>query len=156
LPAVTPVTVWTPDPNTELINPWRYWVLKTPNEAVEKQSLEDGPGGSRILRITGDYGNDTNINYNFGVGMKLAPGRYSFVFSVRGTPGHVVEFELGNDWRLVSKEAQIPLTEPWRELNLSFEVKSTTLEVTTLRFRLPRNVNGAFDLANTRLKMIAK
>jgi hypothetical protein len=156
MPAVTPVTVWTPDPNTELINPWRYWVLKTPNEAVEKQSLEDGPGGSRILRITGDYGSDTNINYNFGVGMKLAPGRYSFDFSVRGTPGQVVEFELGNDWRLVSKEAQIPLTEQWRELNLSFEVKSTTLDVTTLRFRLPRNVNGAFDLANTRLKTIPK
>jgi hypothetical protein len=156
MPAVTPVTAWKPDPNVELVNPWRYWILRTPNEALEKESLEGGPGGSRILRIKGDYGTDSNINYNFGVGMKLEPGRYSFVFSVRGTPGQSVEFELGNDWRLVSKEGQIPLNEQWRELSLVFEVKSTTLDVTTLRFRLPRNGKGTFDLANIRLKMIPK
>lgn len=152
-PPVAAVATWTADPHVELINPWRYWVLRTSNDDLEKLSIADGPGGSRGMRITGDFGEDSNVNYNFGVGVKLDAGRYQFTFSVRGTPGQSVEFELGNDWRLVSREARIPLTEQWQEYSLTFEVKSTTLEVTTLRFRFARNAKGTFDLANPRLKL---
>jgi len=153
VPPVTAVTPWTPDRDTELINPWRYWVLRTPNDDLEKQILTDGPGGSRVIRVTGDFGDDSSLSYNFGVGVKLDPGRYHFVFSMRGTPGLPVDFELGEDWRLVSREALIPLTEQWQEYSIVFEVKSTSRGVTTLRFRLPRGVTGTFDLANTRLKV---
>ncbi len=78
----------------------------------------------------------------------------SFAFSVRGTPGHSVEFELGDDWRVVSREARLPLTDQWQEYSLVFEVKTTTRDVTTLRFRLPRSGKGTFEFANTRLKMM--
>ena len=76
------------------------------------------------------------------------------MFSVRGTPGPPVDFELGEDWRLVSREARIPLTDQWQEYSIVFELKSTSRDVTTLRFRLPRDVKGTFDLANPRLKML--
>jgi hypothetical protein len=154
VPPMTAVTPWTPNPDTELINPWRYWVLRTPNEGLEKQTLTDGPGGSRGLRVTGDYANDSSLEYHFGVGLKLEPGPHLFVFSVRGTPGQTAEFELGDDWRVVSREARIPLTEHWQEHSLLFVVTTATRDVTTLRFRFPRNTKGTFDVANMRLKMV--
>jgi len=153
VPPVKAVTPWTPDSDTELINPWRYWILRTPNDDLEKQSLADGPSASRVIRVAGDFGDDSSLSYNFGVGVKLDPGRYHFVFRVRGTPGLLVDFELGEDWRLVSREAQISLTEQWQEYSIVFEVKSTSRDVTTLRFRLPRDAKGTFDLADTRLKV---
>lgn len=153
MPSVPAVTPWTPEKYTEIINPWRYWVLNTPNEMLEKLTLGDGPGGGRYLRITGDYGRDPNLSYNFGVGIKLEPGVHQFAFSVRGTPGHSIDFELGDDWRLVSREARLVLTDQWQEYSILFEVKTTTRDVTTLRFRFPSNAKGTFDLADPRLKM---
>lgn len=155
VPQVKAVTPWTPDRNTELINPWRYWILRPPGDGLEKQILADGPGASRVIRVTGDFGDGSSLSYNFGNGAKLDPGRYHFVFSVRGTPGQSVEFELADDWRLVSKEARIPLTGQWQEHSIEFEIKTTSKDGTTLRFRLPRDAKGTFDLANTRLKMVA-
>ncbi|MBL8231399.1 MAG: DUF4832 domain-containing protein [Bryobacterales bacterium] len=152
MPAVTAVNPWAPDRDTELINPWRYWVLRTSNDDLEKQGLSDGPGETRGLRVTGDFGSDSSLEYHFGVGVKLEPGRYHFGFHARGTPGQSVEFELGDDWRVVSREARIPLTEQWQEYGMVFEVKATTRDVTTVRFRLARDAKGTFDLANPRLK----
>jgi len=79
-------------------------------------------------------------------------GRYRFTFRVRGTPGQAVEFELADDWRGVSKEATIPLTEEWQEHHIEFEIKTTFKDKTTLRFNLPENVKGTFDLADARLR----
>lgn len=152
VPQVKAVTPWTPDPNVELINPWRYWILRTQGYAADKQILSDGPGGSRVIRVTGDFGEDTSLGYTFGDAGKLDPGRYRFVFSVRGTPGQSVAFELADNWRTVSKEAQIPLSERWQEHTVDFEIKTPFKEWTTLRFRLPRNVQGTFDLATPRLR----
>ena len=79
-------------------------------------------------------------------------GRYRFAFRVRGTPGQSVEFELADGWRGVSKETPIPLTEEWQEHSAEFEIKNTFKDETTLRFNLPHNVKGTFDLTDTRLK----
>jgi hypothetical protein len=154
VPQVKAVTAWTPDPNTELINPWRYWTLRPSNNSLEKLTLADGPGASRAIRVTGDFGEGSSLNHNFGNGAKLDPGRYHFVFSVRGTPGQSVEFELADDWRLVSQEARISLTGQWQEHSIEFEIKTTFQYGTTLRFRLPRDAKGTFDLASTRLRMV--
>jgi len=154
MPQVKAVAPWIPDRYTELINPWRYWTLslRTPSHGADKQILFDGPGASRVIRVTGDFGEGSSLNYSFGNGVNLEPGRYRFAFSVRGTPGQSVTFELADGWRLVSKEAQIPLTEPWQEHSIEFEIKTKFQDGTTLRFRLPPNTKGTFDLANTRLK----
>jgi len=153
-PPVKAVTPWVADRYTELINPWRYWVLKTEVNGAEKQILFDEPGGSRIIRVVGDFGDNSSLNYSFGNGVKLDPGRYRFAFRVRGAPNLSVECELGDDWRLVSKLAHIPLTESWREHSIEFDVKTTFKDATTLRFRLPRGVKGIFDLADPRLRML--
>jgi hypothetical protein len=154
VPQVKAVTPWTPDPNTKLINPWRYWILKSTGNGLEKQTVADGPGASPVIRVTGDFGKGSSLSHTFANGVKLGPGRYHFVFSVRGTPGQSVEFELGDDWRLFSKEARIPLTGQWQEHTLEFEIKTAFQDGTTLRFRLPRDAKGTFDLAKTRLKMV--
>ncbi len=151
---VKAVTPWTPEPNTGLINPWRYWILKTPGSGLEKQILTDGPGASRVIRVTGDFGEGSSLNHNFGNGAKLDRGRYRFAFRVRGTPGQSVEFELADGWRRVSKEAQIPLTEQWQEHTIEFEIKTTFKDETTLRFSLPRDAKGTFDLGYTRLIVV--
>ncbi|MBM3726342.1 MAG: hypothetical protein FJW40_13060 [Acidobacteria bacterium] len=91
---------------------------------------------------------------HFGAAGKLAHGSYQFTFHTRGTAGQFVEFELGDDWRVVSREARFPLSEQWQEHTLLFEAKPTTRDVTTLRFRLTRNTKGTFDLSNMRLKML--
>jgi hypothetical protein len=146
---VKPVTPWTSDPKVELINPWRYWALKAGSNHVEKQILTEG---HRVIRVTGEYGQGTSLSYDFGAGIKLDRGPYRFTFRVRGTPGQNVEFELADDWRKVSKEFEFPLTEVWQEHSITFEIKSDFTESTTLRFNLPREAKGIFDIAETRLK----
>ena len=68
-------------------------------------------------------------------------------------PASPSTFELADDWRAVSKEAEIPLTEQWQEHSIEFEIKTTFKDETTLRFSLPRDVKGTFDLADPRLKL---
>lgn len=156
MPQVKAVAPWTPDPNTELINPWRYWNLHAQGHGLEKQIFTGGPGGSRVIRVTGDFGERSSLNHNFANDAKLDPGRYLFAFRVRGTPGQSVEFELADGWRRVSKETRIPLAEPWQEHTIEFEIKAAFKDETTLRFSLPRDVNGTFDLADTRLKSVTR
>ena len=154
LPPAKAVKLWVPDPTTELINPWRYWTLRPSNNSLEKLTLADGPSSGRAIRVTGDFGEGFSLNYSFGNGAKLDPGRYHFVFSVRGTPGQSVDFEVADDSRLVSKEAGIPLSAEWQEHSLDFEIKTAFKDFTTLRFGLPRVARGTFDLANARLKIL--
>ncbi len=154
LPQVTAVTPWTPDPEIELINPWRYWNLQTQGHGLEKQILADGPEDSRVIRVTGDFGESSTLHHNFGNGLKLPPGRYRFACHVRGTPGQRVEFELADGWRTLSREAKIGLTEQWQEHSFEFNIQTTFKEETTLRFRLPHNTKGTFDLARTRLRSV--
>ncbi len=148
---VNSVMPWTPDPKIELINPWRYWILKTSGKGLEKKSLTESLGA---IRVIGDFGDDSSLNYNFGEGFKLEPDRYRFAFRVRGTPGQSVEFELADGWRGISQKTKVPLTEQWQEHSIELEIKTTFKDETTLRFRLPRVVKGTFDLANTRLKVV--
>lgn len=153
LPQVTAVTPWRPDPDTELINPWRYWILETQGNGLEKQILTGEPGGRRVIRVTGNTGETSSLSYHFGNQAQLKPGRYRFTFRVRGTPGYSVDFELADGWRCLSKEAQIPLTADWQEHTLEFAIKTGFQDETTLRFRLPRASLSTFDLADPQLKV---
>ena len=112
----------------------------------------EGPVGSRVIRVTGDFGNNSRLEHTLGNRAKLDIGRYRFAFRVRGTPGQSVEFELADGWRGVSKEARIPLTEQWQEHIIGFEIKNTFKDETTLRFNMPPQVKGTFDLTDTRLR----
>ena len=154
LPQVTAVTAWTPDPNVELINPWRYWILTAPGSGLDKQILADGPHASRVIRVTGEFEAGSSLDYSLGNAAKLAPGRYRFACRVRGMPDQSVEFQLADGWRGVSQVTRIPLTEHWQEHTIEFEIRTAFKDETVLRFRLPREVNGTFDLADTRLKVI--
>jgi hypothetical protein len=151
VPQVKPVVPWTSDPQIELINPWRSWSLHEESDKFEKQILTEG---GRVIRVTGDFGKGTRLSYAFGNGIKLDRGRYRFTFRARGTPGQTVEFELADDWRGVSKEAEFPLTKAWQEHKVEFEIKTDFKDSARLRFNLPQNAKGTFDLADTRLKRI--
>jgi hypothetical protein len=154
VPEVKAVTPWTPDPNLELINPWRYWILHPPGTGLEKQILAGGPGASRVIRVTGDFGKGANLYHTFGKGATLDRGRYRLAFRVRGTPGQSVVFELADGWRKVAKETAIPLAAEWQEHSIEFEINTQFIDETTLRFRLPGDVKGTFDLTDTRLKAV--
>jgi hypothetical protein len=149
-PAVKAVTPWTPEPDAELINPWRYWILQSQGQSLEKQILADG---GRVMRVTGDFGRDASLSYTFGKGLKLAPGRYRFTFRARGTPGHTVGVELADGWRTVAKEVEVRLAETWQEHSVTFEVKATFQDESAMRFRMPKNAQGTFDLADASLKV---
>ncbi len=154
LPEVKAVTPWVSDPYTELINPWRYWTLRPSNNRLEKLTLSGGPGASRILRVTGDFSEGFSLNHSFAHGAKLEPGRYRFVFFVKGTPGQSFNFDVADDSRPVYRQTGIPLTAQWQEHTLEFEIKAAFKGAASLRFHLPRTIEGAFDLANTRLRML--
>jgi hypothetical protein len=154
VPQVKAVTPWTPDPNIELINPWRYWILHPPCSSLEKQILTDAPGNRRVIRVTGDFGRSSSLYYSIGKAAKLDRGRYRFAFRVRGTPGQSVVFELADGWRKIAEETPIPLTDEWQEHSIEFEINTKFTDETTLRFRLPGNVKGTFDLTDTRLKAV--
>ena len=150
-PRVKPVTPWTSDPKVELINPSRYWSLSDGGKPVEKEILTEGGRG---IRVTGDFGSGTRLNYDFGAGTKLPPGRYRFSFRVRGSAGENVELEIADDWRGVSSEARISLTKVWKEHGVEFGIENDFKDHTTLRFNLPKDVQGTFDLADPRLKRV--
>jgi hypothetical protein len=149
IPQMKPVMPWTSDPKVELINPWRYWSLNDGGKKVEKQILAEG--GHRVICVTGDFGNQSSLKYDFGSGIKLDRGHYRFTFRVRGTPGQTVDFELADGWRGVSKEAEFPMTNTWQEHCVMFEIKSEYKDATTLRFNLPRDAKGSFFLTETHL-----
>lgn len=154
VPAPAPVhavTPWAPDPKAGLINPWRYWILEERGNALEKQILPDGPGSRRVIRVTGDFGSGSSLNHNFANGGKLDRGRYRLAFRARGTPGLRVDFELADGWHGISKAAPIRLTQDWQEHAIDFEVKTTFEAETTLRFCLPREAKGTFDLTDPQL-----
>lgn len=158
LPEVQAVTPWKIDPDKELINPWRYWTLDGGGEGVEKEILHDGPvatsAGRRVIRVAGDFGKGTRLAYSFGDGIRLDRGRYRFAFRVRGTPGGSVDFEIADDWREASKEAEIPLGDDWQERQIEFEIKSDFKDRTILRFSMPDGGKGTFDLCDPRLQKL--
>ena len=164
VPQVKAVTRWTTDPNIELINPWRYWTLEGHAPGLEKEIHADssvaGSAGHRVIRVTGDFGRGSSLRYSLGKGIKLDRGRYRLAFRVRGTPGQSVAVELADSSdfmvadgpRIVAKKESVPLTDQWQEHSLEFEISTPLKDQTFLRFRLPREVTGTFDLADTRLK----
>jgi len=156
VPAVKAVTPWTPDPKQELINPWRYWTLDEATKSVEKQIRNDGPAkgpaGGKVIRVIGDFGDRSRLDYTFGKDYKLNKGRYKFTCRVRGTPGLSAEFEVGDGWHGISKETPIPLTFEWREHVVDLEIKVSFKDEPTLRFKLPKNAQGQFDLTDTHLR----
>ena len=166
LPQVKAVTPWTPDPNIELINPWRYWTLEGHPHGLEKEIHADsslaGSAGHRVIRVTGDFGRGASLRYSLGKGVKLDRGHYRLSFRVRGTPGQSVDLELADsaDYqladgpRVAAKKEAIPLTDQWQEHSFEFEIRTTFKDQTFLRFRLPHDVKGTFDLADTRLKVV--
>lgn len=152
IPPVKAVTPWTPDPNTELINPWRYWNLGS-GGGLEKRGLTDGPDGSRIIRVIGDFGTGASLAYSFGNRLKLDTDRYHLTFRARSIPDTSIEFEVADDWRGVSKEATIPLVKQWSEHTVDFEIKTTFKDQTMLRFRLPSDIKGVIDFSDIQLKL---
>ena len=62
--------------------------------------------------------------------------------------------EVADGPRIVAKKEAIPLTDQWQEHSLEFEISTPLKDQTFLRFRLPREVKGTFDLADTRLKVV--
>jgi hypothetical protein len=62
--------------------------------------------------------------------------------------------ELADGRQKVAKETPIPLADKWQEHAIEFEINTKFTDKTTLRFRLPGNVKGTFDLTDTRLKAV--
>jgi|GEM_PF-581378 len=152
------VTPWTPNPKVELINPWRYWTISGNGKDLVKEIRSDpsidASGPRQVLRVRGDFGERSSLNYTLGVGIRLEPGRYAFTFLARGTEGHEVEFELADGWRRVSREAGFSLNGRWTEQRVEFVIQNPFKEETALRFALPRNVNGFFEFTETHLKLM--
>jgi Domain of unknown function (DUF4832) len=147
-PKVKSVTPWVFDPKGELINPWRYWSLSEGSKSVEKQILSEG---QRVIRVTGDFGRGTSLKYDFGAGRKLDRGLYRFKFRARSTPDQSVEIEIADDWRGVSKAGKVQLSSAWKEHQVDFEIKTEFKEFTVLRFNLPKDEKGTFDLLSPQL-----
>lgn len=151
LPPVKAVTPWKSDPSVELINPWRYWSLSGGGPGLSKQIIHEG---GRIIRVTGAADSVSRLTYDLGETAKLEPGRYRFAFRARGTPGLTIEFEMTDGGRRVARQTVITLSGEWQEHTGEFEVKSRFKEEPGLRFRLPRETKGTFDLTDTQLKVV--
>jgi hypothetical protein len=167
LPPVNAVVPWTPDPNIELINPWRYWTLEGQPKALKKENhvndrSKAGVTDQRFIRVTGDFGRGSSLRYSLGKGIKLECGSYRLAFNVRGTPGQVVAFEIADSVdfatadgpSVIAKKDSIPLTDQWQEHSLTFEIGTPLKNQAFLRFQFPNEATGTFDLTNTRLKKV--
>ncbi len=155
LPEVKAVKPWAPDAKIELINPWRYWNLEPGSGSLEKMAGADGPvdgpAGRRVIAVVGAFGRGSSLSYTFSKDGKLAAGRYRFTCRVRGTAGLSVVFEVADGWRGVSPQTTIPLTSEWRAHVVEFELKNPFEDETRLRFMLPQESNGTFELTDIQL-----
>ena len=156
LPKVKAVTPWVPGAKAELINPWRYWNLETHSSSLEKRARADGPveglAGRRVIVVEGDFGRSASLHYTFSKEGKLPAGRYRFACRVRGTAGQSVGFEVADGWRGVSPRTTIPLTSEWREHVVEFALKNPFKDETRLRFILPQEAAGTFELTDFHLR----
>ena len=156
IPEVKAVARWAPDPAQELINPWRYWTLESRSKNLEKRVSADGPvegpAGRRVLSVVGDFGQGSSLKHTFFNERKLKPGRYRFACQVRGTAGQTVQFQIADGGRSIAKATTIPLSPEWREHVVEFEIKSPLKDESSLRFILPKDTTGEFDLTDTRLR----
>jgi hypothetical protein len=156
VPAVKAVAPWTPNPKAELINPWRYWNLMTRSSSLEKRARADGPvegpAGRRVIIVEGDFRRGSSLDYNFSKDGKLAAGRYRFACRVRGTMSKSVVFEVTDGWRSLPPTTTLPLTSEWREHVVEFELKNPFKDETRLRFVLPQETTGTFELTDFHLR----
>lgn len=158
IPAIKPVTPWTPDPSRELINPWRYWTLDSGDTFLDKEVHHDGPvegpAGRRVIQVKGAFGPWATLNYEFPPNTPLTEGSYRLSFLVRGTPKESIEIELVENGRTVAKVGQVQLEAQWRSHTIEFKLAKKLDEKGSLRFRLPRNVEGSIELTDTHLKRL--
>lgn len=146
-----PVAQWIAEPHRELINPSCYWTLESDSKSLEIEIVNHG---QRTMRVAGEFQKYTHLCHNFGNVQVLPPGGYRFVFSARGTAGQVIAVELADGWRRVSQEAEVVLMPEWQEYVIEFKIKTSFQEGTTLRFSLPRQVHGSFEVTGSRLRSI--
>jgi hypothetical protein len=156
VPQVASMPSWVPDPEVQLINPWRYWVLLKRSDNIEKRVTMDGPvdgpAGRRVISVAGDFGQGSNLCYTFFDHGKLAPGWYRFSYRVRGTPGLAARFDVADGWRGVISSVNVPLSQQWREHEIAFEIKEDFRKETRLRFGFPRDASGEFHLTAPQLR----
>ena len=155
-PKLTPASRWASDPERELINPWRYWVLVRRSDTIEKRVSADGPvagpAGRRVQSVVGNFGRGSNLSYTFFNHGKLGPGRYRFSCRVKGTPGLSVRFDVADGWRGVINPVAVPLTSEWSEQQIEFDLQVAFEEGTRLRLELPSGTGGEFHLTDPHLR----
>lgn len=157
-PAVSdfaPAPRWQPDPEVELLNPWRYWTIVARTEQVEKlvrfDGPVDGPAGPRVQVISGEYGRGTNLSHTWFDHGKLAPGTYRFTCQVKGTPGQVVRFDMADGWRAVAGGTDLTLTAVWARHEIELQLTSAFKDETRIRFQMPPDQSGEFMLTDYHL-----
>lgn len=147
---------WKPDSKVELINPWRTWFLTRRYETIVKSisydGPVDGPAGRKVITASGDYGNGSNLNFTFFNKGKLEKGTYLFTIRIKGTPGHMVNFDVADDWENVAGQTEIQLTSEWKLHQIEFEIKESFKNQSRLRISLPQEIKGECSITDYHLK----
>jgi Domain of unknown function (DUF4832) len=154
IPSFQPLVPWQPDPAKELINPWRYWIFDGGHGVSDKIISHDGPvvNNTRVMRIAGDFSDDTDLKYHFENEGQLPIGRYRFSSQVRGSKEMQVKFVVEDGWKRVSDEAVIKVTPEWNEQVIYFTIKEPFKSATALRFKMAQQSPGHFEVTDTQLR----
>jgi len=158
VPDVAAAPRWQPNPEAELIDPWRYWTIVARTADVEKHvrfdGPVDGPAGRRVQVVSGDYGRGTNLSHTWFNRGKLEPGRYRFTCQVKGTPEQVVRFDIADGWRPVAGVTDLTLSAAWTRQSIEFAISAAFKDDTRLRFQMPQDQTGEFMLTDYHLVRI--
>ncbi|MFC1761120.1 DUF4832 domain-containing protein [Planctomycetota bacterium] len=156
LPQKQAVEPWQPDPQVELINPWRTWQLVRRSETIVKRISHKGPvggiAGRKVVTASGDYGRGANLNYTFFNKGKLDKGAYLFTVRMKGTPGHRVIFDVADGWQGIVGQTDITLTNEWQRYQIEFEIKRPFKNESRLRISLPHDIKGECSITDYHLK----
>jgi Domain of unknown function (DUF4832) len=156
IPVIQPLAKWQSDPAVELINPWRSWELDGSIGKTGKVIRHDGPvenaAGRRVMRIEGNFPDEVNLRYRFEEDKILPPGRYRFSCQVRGSESLKVKFAVNHGWTRTSDETTVKLGPEWREQVINFTIVESGKEETRLRFRIDKQIDGHFEITDTRLR----
>lgn len=156
--AVTAITSWKFDISGEILDPHRFWDVRSTSRKTERKVTFDGPmegpAGAKVITAHGEFDGGSLV-YLLPHQTKLPAGRYRLSFLCRGTDGLRLLCAWADGWKpLPSDGPGFVVTPRWERQELVLTNGGDFKEGTVLVFRLPKSGRGDFSVTDYHLRKI--
>lgn len=152
IPTFTPVTLFKPDANVELVNPRAYWAIEKRGARTTIETSYDGPKKDLAIHVTGDYGPDSCLHYSSEYLEKWPGGEYVMRFLMKSSAGTAASFHVADNWNAVTESFTLEPSSEWTQKELKFTLPETWKSFPRLRFILKSGSDERFSISDVHLR----